>query len=226
MGMASTDALCPTVPSLHALAEHVLAAGLHAATGKIGLRAAPGGFATPESADEALGGRWAVTGTEVRISGPDGSQRSVAITTLRAAGGFFGIEPGMPDRVYTPVTPLDLDAVLPIDPAVAATIGDWLALGQEALTRLGATHPDDGPTAIQLWPEHFDLGSTLGEINFGFSPGDDAISHPYAYVGPWTPKEGSFWNQPFGATRTNGELTTVDQALAFFEEGRALALPG
>jgi len=91
---------------------------------------------------------------------------------------------------------------------------------------LGATHPDDGPTAIQLWPEHFDLGSTLGEINFGFSPGDDAISHPYAYVGPWTPKEGSFWNQPFGATRTNGELTTVDQALAFFEEGRALALPG
>jgi len=222
--MASTAALPPTVPALHALAEHVLGAGLYAATAKIGLRAASGGFATPDGATEALGGRWIVVGDELRIEAPDASSTAVPITTLRAAGEFVGIVPGMPDAAYTPVTPLDLDAPLAVDAEVALMVGDWLALGQEALTRLAAVHPDDGPTTIQLWPEHFDLGSTLSEINFGFSPGDEALPEPYAYVGPWAPKEGAFWNQPFGAARTKSQLTTVDDVLAFFEEGRSLAL--
>jgi len=223
--MASTAALPPTVPALHALAEHVLGAGLYAATAKIGLRAAFGGVATPAEAVALLGGRWIVAGTEVHIDA-DGTRRSAPVTTLREAGEFFGIVPGMPDAAYTPVTPLDLDAALEVDATVAFIVGDWLALGQEALTRLAAVHPDDGPTTIQLWPEHFDLGSTLSEINFGFSPGDEAIPEPYAYVGPWAPKQGAFWNQPFGAARSNTELTTVDEVLAFFEEGRSLALGG
>ncbi len=221
--MASTRTLRPTVPALHALAEHVLGAGLYAATGKIGLRAAAGGFATPEHGDAALGGRLVVSGGELRLERADATTRSAPITTLRAAGAFYGVECGMPPTVYAPVTPLDLDAPLPVDPPVAAEIGAWLALGQEALSRLGAAHPADGPTAVQLWPEHFDLGSTLGEVNFGFSPGDDAIPEPYAYVGPWAALEGPFWNQPFGAARTMAELATVDEALAFFEEGRSLA---
>ena len=123
-------------------------------------------------------------------------------------------------------TPLDLDSPLPVDATTAASIGAWLALGQDALSRFGARHPDDGPSPVQLWPEHFDLGSTLGEINFGVSPGDDGIPRPYAYVGPWTPKAGPFWNQPFGAARTMAELATVDDVVSFFEEGRSLALPG
>ena len=57
-------------------------------------------------------------------------------------------------------------------------------------------------------------------------PGRRGIPQPYAYVGPWTPKEGPFWNQPFGAARTAAELATVDDVLSFFEEGRSLALPG
>ena len=226
MGMASTDVLSPTVPALHALAEHVLGAGLYAATGKIGLRAASGGFATPDHADDALGGRWVVAGAELHRASADGTSRSAPITTLRAAGAFYGIECGMPPTVYTPATPLDLDSPLLVDATTAASIGAWLALGQDALSRLGAAHPDDGPSPIQLWPEHFDLGSTLGEINFGFSPGDEGIPQPYAYIGPWTPKEGPFWNQPFGAARTAAELATVDEVLSFFEEGRSLALPG
>ena len=39
----------PTIMSLHVLAEHVLGAGLYAATGHIGLQVAPGGFGTPPS---------------------------------------------------------------------------------------------------------------------------------------------------------------------------------
>ena len=218
--MASTVTLPPTVPALHALAEHVLGAGLYAATGKIGLRAAAGGFATPEHAEAALGGRWVVAGGELRVVA-GGTVRTAPITTLRAAGAFYGIECGMPATVYPAATPLDLDAPLPVDPSTAAEIGGWLALGAEALTRFGAAHPDDGPTTIQLWPEHFDLGSTLGEINFGFSPGDEGIARPYAYVGPWHAEEGPFWNQPFGAARTTAELATVDDVLAFFEEGRS-----
>lgn len=60
---------------------------------------------------------------------------------------------------------------------------------------------------------------TLDEVNYGVSPGDDAIPEPYAYVGPWTPQTGDFWNASFGAARLLTELTDV---LAFFQKGRAL----
>jgi hypothetical protein len=41
-----------TLESLHALAEHVVAAALYAETGRIGLRVAPGGFSTPPFNDD------------------------------------------------------------------------------------------------------------------------------------------------------------------------------
>src|ERR1700735_484613 len=41
-----------TLESLHALAEHVVAAALYAETGRIGLRVASGGFSTPPFADD------------------------------------------------------------------------------------------------------------------------------------------------------------------------------
>ena len=43
--------------------------------------------------------------------------------------------------------------------------------------------------AVQLWPEHFDLATTIDEVNYGGSPGDDGHPLPYLYVGPWTPPE-------------------------------------
>jgi hypothetical protein len=52
------------------------------------------------------------------------------------------------------------------------------------------------------------------------SPGDEVIPEPYAYVGPWTPQTGEFWNTSFGAARPLAELTDV---LAFFQQGRSLA---
>jgi hypothetical protein len=212
-----------TVRSLHVLAEHVLGAGLYAVTGHIGLAVAPGGFGTPVGAAGQLDGRWSVGHGGLAIDRLDGARQEAPITTVRAAAEFFGVTPGMPATVYTPATPLELDAPLAIDRGEAERIGAWLALGDEALVRFAGDHADGDPTPATLWPEHFDLGLSLGEVNYGVSPGDDDHAEPYLYVGPWTPRTGAFWNEPFGASVAAPAITSVADALAFFEQGRAHA---
>jgi hypothetical protein len=219
--MPDLRAASPTVHSLHVLAEHVLGAGLHAVTGHIGLQVAVGGFATPESSTPELGARWSVAHGELVITRPHGSREHAAITTVRAAAEFFGVDPGMPPVVYTPATGLDLDGVLTIDRAVAEQVASWLALGDEALDRFAGAHGEDEPSARTLWPEHFDLGLTMGEVNYGVSPGDAEHAEPYLYVGPWTPREGQFWNESFGASVAASKVASVDAAVAFFEQGCA-----
>ena len=219
--MSGAPSTPPTVRSLHVLAEHVLGAGLHAATGHIGLQVAPGGFATPESAMSELGARWTVADGALAITRPDGSRQQAPITTVRAAADFFGIVPGMPSSVYAPATELDLDAVLVIDDAVAEKIAGWLALGDEALDRFASAHADAEPSGRTLWPEHFDLGLAMAEVNYGVSPGDADHAEPYLYVGPWTPRSGSFWNESFGASVTASTIASVADAVAFFELGLA-----
>ena len=92
-----------------------------------------------------------------------------------------------------------------------------LAVGDAAL-RLFA--PDETPV---LWPEHFDVGISLDEVNYGVSTGDSAVPEPYAYVGPWKPREGDFWNVSFGAARPLSALGDATAVAAFFAEGRAAA---
>jgi hypothetical protein len=83
--------------------------------------------------------------------------------------------------------------------------------------------PAEEPSAPQIFPEHFDLGVTAGAVNYGFSPGDDAIVTPYAYVGPHdVPSRTGFWNAPFGAYRTWQEVTTPQAALDFFHYARSV----
>jgi hypothetical protein len=74
-----------------------------------------------------------------------------------------------------------------------------------------------------LWPEHFDLGIALDEVNYGVSPGDNGHPLPYAYVGPWTPREGEFWNASFGAVRTAEQLPTPTRWPPSSPRGRAAA---
>ena len=74
-----------------------------------------------------------------------------------------------------------------------------------------------------LWPEHFDLAIDVDEVNYGVSPADGYHGAPYAYVGPWTPREGEFWNAPFGAVRAATELADADAVAAFFVAGRSAA---
>ena len=62
-------------------------------------------------------------------------------------------------------------------------------------------------STVQLWPEHFDAGTTAelssgGNANLGFSLGDSFSEEPYVYVGPWGPErpgDPGYWNAPFGA---------------------------
>jgi hypothetical protein len=83
----------------------------------------------------------------------------------------------------------------------------------------------EGATPV-LWPEHFDLAVTVDEMNLGVSPGDSWSAEPYAYVGPWEPRRGDFWNAPFGAARPMSALPDVDALAAFFTEGHRLAVAG
>jgi hypothetical protein len=221
MGASEDDPYTRSRLSLQALAEHVLSAARHAATGRIGLQAAPGGYATPPFPSEAGARTVAVDGTELVVADAGGERRA-PITTLRAAGRLGGVEPGAPRDVYEPSTPLDLDAELVVRSEDARVIARFYSVVDEALADLRGERPGGATGAVQLWPEHFDLAVTLGEANYGGSPGDDGHPRPYAYVGPWQPPrpDGGFWNEPFGASRT---VTAADDAvsvLAFLRDGR------
>jgi|GEM_PF-5120831 len=69
----------------------------------------------------------------------------------------------------------------------------------------------------------FDLATNMAEVNFGGSPGDDHIAEPYLYVGPWSPRQGDFWNESFGATMSYSDIDGPEDALGFFSEGLRLA---
>ena len=93
----------------------------------------------------------------------------------------------------------------------------------QACRALAAAHAPTNPPEPILWPEHFDVGITLDEVNYGVSPGDDSIpTRTPTSVRMWR-ATGEFWNEPFGAARAMTELADADGVLAFFEEGRAEA---
>jgi hypothetical protein len=219
----AVPALERTRRSLHTVAEHVLAAALQQSTGRIGLRATPGGFGTPVFDGPRGRTRLRVEGADLAVEhGADVAR--VPLTTVGAAAELAGIEPGAPADVYTPSTELAPDQPLDLDPAAAARLAAFFATVDRALEALVDRHAPNGEQA-QLWPEHFDLAVTIDEVNHGGSPGDDEHPLPYLYVGPWDlPSDGDpFWNEPFGASLTAGEDLTVEQALAFFEDGRRRA---
>jgi hypothetical protein len=216
--------LAVTRAGWHRVAEHILASALYAATGKIGLLPAPGGFRTPSFGTDRR--FLAVDGTELVVSGAAGAKRT-ALSTVRAAAEFAGVTPGAPAHVYQPATPLGLDEPLMIEPDAARLLADWYSLGAQALSRFAAGIAGDKPSAAVLWPEHFDLGMTAAAINYGASPGDDHVTEPYLYVGPHDgppPGDPAFWNAPFGAARTFHQIGTVAEAAAFFRDGRARVL--
>ena len=204
--------------ALHTVAEHVLAAARYRTDGHIGLRPVRGGIGTPTFDGRRLE---VVGGDIVQYTGVDVLREP--ITTLRSAGTLVGVEPGAPAEVYTPATPLDLDAGLEVDPTAADALAEWFALVSDALGRFAATHASESPTEAQLWPEHFDLALVLSQVTYGGSPGDSGHPEPYLYVGPFTPRQGPFWNESFGASRAGADVAGVDDAVAFFEEGHRRA---
>jgi hypothetical protein len=217
------DRLVTTRRSLHRAAEHVLAGALKRATGQIALRAVPGGVATPPLPD----------GTVVSLLGPEvvvarGAEvRRARLTTVRAAAELVGTEPGFPWTKQPPATPEEPDAVLDVDEPSAAVLDDWFGLGARTLQAWVREVAAEDPTPAQVFPEHFDLAISAGEVNYGFSPGDDAQPLPYVYVGPWSPPaQDGFWNAAFGAYRTIEEVDDLDGALGFLRAARGRLSPG
>lgn len=207
-----TTDLVATRRSWHQIAERVVSPVRQRVNGHIGLRSSPGGFCTPPfGADDRV----------VRVDGLDlvdttaAGERRQALTTVRAAGTFVGLGAELTDALP--------DTVLRLDQASAHVLADWFALGAQALARWSDEIEDDEPSTAQLWPEHFDIGLAAAAINYGSSPGDDAIELPYLYVGPHQPPppDGEFWNAPFGSYRTIEAVTSVEQALTFLRTGRA-----
>ncbi len=191
---------------LHAVAELLIAGPQFREFGTIRLGVVRGGFG---------GVRWPVSVVGDELVWPEGRARLAG--TYREVARAAGFDPGPPEGVYADTAGVDPDAAIEVDPSAAGLIEGWLALGDKALRWLG---PDVTPV---LWPEHFDLASTIDEVNYGISPGDDAHPGPYAYIGPWTPRTGDFWNAPFGALRPRAAVNTVAALLEFFEEGRRRA---
>ena len=204
--------------SLHAVAEHVLAAVLYEATGRIGLRVRGDGFSTPPFGDD--GRAVGVDGVELVVGTPE-SERRARLTTLGAAADVVGVELGAPANVYTPTTSCDPEAPLDIDPVSARSVAAWYALGDAALRVWALRLSPDEADAPTLWPEHFDVAIRAGEVNDGASPGDSSHSSPYLYVGPpmeWITPD-PFWNATFGATLGWESVSVAHDAVDFFQSG-------
>jgi hypothetical protein len=200
--------LADTRRALHAVAEFVMAGPQYRLSGTIRLAVRPGGFGTEAEPDVRVEGGELVSGSRrIPIAG-------LSATDLAAE---LGMQARRLDDVYDGGSRVPLNEPLAADPDQAAYLAACLGAGDAALRRFA---PGETPV---LWPEHFDVGSTVGEINYGVSPGDDYLAEPYAYVGPWQPRTGPFWNAPFGAARPIGDVPDVDAIVAFFEEGRASA---
>jgi hypothetical protein len=218
MTLSTAAQLTDTRESWHRVAEHVLAAGQFAHAGTIRLRPYPGGMITVLGV---AGRQLAIVGDELVVVEPDGSRRSTRLTTVDAAASFAHVTPGLQGS-YAPATPVDVDSVLTVDPDAARQLAAWYALGDAALRRFAEELGK--PTEPVLWPEHLDLAITVDGVNYGASPGDDALPPPYLYVGPHAgpPAQDDYWNAPFGAMATGNRIHSVDDAVDFFGQGRAL----
>lgn len=207
----ASPALLATRRALHGVAELVLAGPQYDRSGTIRLRVTPGGFGTVSEPELRFRhGQVVGPGGEVAVDGRTAAQVAAAV----------GVEPRPLHDLYSGGPGIPVDEVLQVDGEQAARLTDAFAVGQEALSALA---PGEDPV---IWPEHFDIGVTVDEVNYGVSPGDDFSPGPYAYVGPWSVPQGDFWNAPFGAFRPLTEEATVEDLLTFFQAGRDAAAQG
>ena len=196
-----------TREALRRLAVYVLSPARKAVTGRIGLQPAPGGFGTPVFGD---GQQLRVEGATLHRQAGDRSD-SAPITSLAAAADFAGVKLSEDPGVGHDIPELgDPDGPLPVSEPAALALGAFYAFSGAVLAELKVELDGAGQecSAIQLWPEHFDLGCNVEGVNFGCSPGDSFSPDPYLYVGPWTTEglDGDFWNVPFGAALRYAEL--------------------
>ncbi len=182
-----------TREALHRVAELIVAPA-RKPDNEIALSQTPGGFGTPPFEFEGRALQVRVEGAELVVA-DDGSERRGRLETIAGAAELVGADL-FPGGAPTDSTPLG------IDDAAAVALGSFYEFAAEALADLLATvSPADEPSAINLWPEHFDIAFESGaeslgrRANYGASPGDGDHPEPYLYVGPWQPQtRGGLWN--------------------------------
>ena len=201
------ETLATTRRSLHGVAELLIAGPQRRAHRTIRLEVIPGGFGGVLLPLKVLGTTLHWDGGSAPLAG-----------TYRELAALAGVEAGAPENAYTDVTGIDPGEPVVVDAAAAAELAQAWERGDTALKLFAPQTP------AVLWPEHFDVGISVDEVNYGLSPGDGFHATPYAYVGPWKPRPGEFWNAPFGAVRAVDELPDAAAVAEFFAEGRRQAL--
>ncbi len=220
-----------TCSDLHVVAAHVLGRRRFAVSGHFGLRASPRGVATPAFGSEP---------EVLRLAGPHlvrevgNDARSLALdgATLAELADFAGADlgsdysagagmppPGPPEKRFH------------LDRGELDALYAWFDLGWRVLDTV-TSEPASGSgwSTLQLWPEHFDVGTSrdVGAgrgVNLGFSPGDTFSDEPYVYVGPWgteRPGEPDYWNAPFGAVLRRSAVVDPAMCADFLRHGLVL----
>jgi hypothetical protein len=229
-----TSEWAATRNGLHRVAVHVMARRRSQLVGKIGLRAATGGIATPAAGPEHEVLRTAGSRLVRERTGAAATTVSIDLAgaTLAEAAALADVDLAAPLDVGHDTPPVgDPAAPLTIDPQAAEGIAAWFAFGWAVLDETLTTA--SSPSVIQLWPEHFDAACDVavrdGRTNLGVSPGDGFHDEPYLYVGPWEPDrpgDASYWNAPFGAVLTHAELRAspdpVHAGIQFLGHGLSL----
>ena len=199
------DVYVDTRRQLHGAAESLIAGPQYRRDGTIRLTVTPSGFTGSVL-------HVSVAGTD--LVWPDG--RALLAGPIADLAEAAGLDAGPPAGVYESSEPLAVEAAFDLDPGSVARVHNCLGVGNDALISFA----DELPV---LWPEHFDVAVTVDEVNYGVSPGDSYHPLPYAYVGPYTPRTGPFWNAPFGALLPLQSRDHPDRLVEFFTQGKELA---
>lgn len=216
--------LAQTREVLHRVAAHILARRCFEVSGRIALRPSPGGIATPAFGEPPECLRIA-GGVLIREVGDKAAYASINGATLRRLARFAGASLEAPFTQGGDAIPDlgDPDEVVELGTKHVATLADWYALGCQILDEVMATLPASAaPATLQLWPEHFDIGTDVGvanggRVNLGCSPGDAYVDEPYLYLGPWgdgRPGDPAYWNAPFGAVLRASEVAGSSDSIA------------
>jgi hypothetical protein len=227
---------------LQRVATHVVAQARFRLDGLFDLMPSPGGFGTPMAGPRRervrlVGGSMfveRVVGADIDDAAATTDVVTVAGSSIRQLCAAIGFEPdpGFWVGGDTP-PPGDPDEPLYLDGLATQALGEWYLLGQRAIDEAIASLPGADASVGRLWPEHFDYGVDLAaapgvRTNLGAAAGDAVSDEPYLYVGPWeVPQPGSspYWNAPFGAMLSYGELDAaadpLGRAIEFFLHGIA-----
>ena len=216
--------------TLRYLATHLLSQARFRHDGLFDLCPTPGGIGTPMVGPNRE--RVRLSGGSMLIEQVSGAdiQHAIATTRIEIVAGntveglaaAIGFSPDPAFWVGNDTPPVrDTSEAITLDSVATEILGDWYLLGQRAIDDATASLPAADASVGRLWPEHFDYGIDLAakpgvRCNLGASAGDGFHAEPYMYFGPWDaerPGSADYWNAPFGAVLTFGELDTSNDPL-------------